>query len=138
MAKKKKKTRSGFEDTIKGLLESLIGVTFWYEPLRIKYQTEAKYTPDFVIYKGKLKKPKKPLTASELKDTILIETKGYFKPEDRRKMKYVKRSNPDLDIRMVFQRDNYLTKSKKKKYSDWAEQHGFIYAVGTIPKDWYS
>lgn len=127
--------RSGFEVTVNNFLKHLKCV-FWHEPCKIPYITEANYIPDFVIYKGKLKKPKKPLTLSDLNDMILVETKGYFKPADRRKMLAVKKSNPKLDIRIVFQRDNYLTKSKKSKYSDWAEKHGFIWAIQEIPKEW--
>jgi len=69
---------------------------------------------------------------------IYIETKGYFDQDDRRKMKHVKRCNPDLDIRIWFQKDGYLTKSKKKRYSDWARDNGYEYHVGEdFPEHWF-
>lgn len=93
---------------------------------RIEYETEqldytiparkAKYTPDFILIGPKGHK-------------IYIETKGYLRPADRTKMLRVKRSNPKLDIRMIFMRDNKI-KGTKMRYSDWAMRHGFPYAIG--------
>ena len=82
--------------------------------------TEALYLPDFIVGKK-----------------IIIETKGHFDKDDRRKMRDVKRCNPQLDIRLVFQKDNKLSKAKRsKKYSQWAEYHGFKWAIGVIPDEW--
>lgn len=67
---------------------------------------------------------------------MLIETKGYLKPSDRRKLKSVLESNPTLDIRIIFQQDNYLTKSKKTRYSDWATKNGFKFSIQSFPKEW--
>jgi len=111
--------RSKFEALVAKLFKKA-KVKFKYEPFAVPYTIEAKYNADFVV------------------GDILIETKGHFTAIDRKKMKAVKDSNPDLDIRMWFMRDNYLTKAKKKKYSDWAKQHGFPYHVGdTFPKEWF-
>jgi hypothetical protein len=145
--------RSGFEATTDKFLKNLKGVIYWYEPVKVPYLIpvkKANYIPDFVLYKGKLKKPKKPLTKEQLKDTILIETKGYFDRNDQEKMLAVKACNPDLDIRIVFQKDQYLNKLtvkqkqlkkekkafEKKRYSDWCIEHGFPFAIGDIPNDW--
>lgn len=111
--------RSGFEGVIQKLLQES-GIKFGYETRKIPYTLSLNYVPDFIAPSG-----------------ALIETKGYFKPEDRRKMLAVKRSNPKLDIRLWFQRDNWLNKNKKSKYSDWAVKHGFPYHVGdTLPEEW--
>lgn len=67
---------------------------------------------------------------------LYIEAKGRFTSSDRTKMKTVKEQHPDLDIRMVFMRDNKLNKRSKTKYSDWCEKHGIKYAIGHIPEDW--
>lgn len=77
--------RSNFEKEIQKQLKGK-NVKSWYEPLKMKYVTTANYIPDFVVYKGKLKRPKKPLTIDELRDNLLIEVKGFFKPSDRIKM----------------------------------------------------
>lgn len=116
--------RSGLEKKVKSYLKNR-KIKFKYEPYSIPYTLEAKYTPDFVLIKR------------DGSGDMLIETKGFFKPSDRRKLLAVKRCNPDLDIRLVFQRDNYLTKAKTSTYSDWARKHGFMYHVGEeIPKAW--
>ncbi len=111
--------RSGFEKTFAEDMKTR-GVRYHYEPTRISYVTEALYLPDFVV--GNM---------------VYLEVKGYFKPSDRKKMREVKKSNPDLDIRLVFQKNNKLTKSPKSMtYGDWADKHGFKWCVGVIPKEW--
>ena len=112
-------------------------VKYDYEPYKISYTTEVKpaycancghkvvlkersYTPDVVLSNG-----------------IIIEIKGKFTGENRTKMLAIRASNPGLDIRMLFQSDNWLTKKKSMRYSDWCERHGFIYHVGEqVPSDW--
>lgn len=79
------------------------------------YTYSGHYTPDFVV-ETKLGKR-------------YIEAKGYFRPEDKRKIVAVKRCNPNLDIRIVFYSFN-------KSYVKWAEKHGFTYAISEIPRDW--
>lgn len=124
MAKRKKKStkRSGFEDNI---WESLGNnqKTVGYETEKISYTVPEKnrnYIPDFILPNG-----------------IYVEAKGRLTLADRQKMVWVKKSNPDLDIRFVFQRkNNYIRKGSKTTYADWAEKNGFPYAEGTIPDEW--
>lgn len=77
------------------------------------------YTPDWFLPNG-----------------IIVESKGKFTPPNRTQMLEVITSHPDKDIRMVFQYDNWLTRGKKTRYSDWCNQHGIKYAVGDIPTEW--
>ncbi len=65
---------------------------------------------------------------------IYIETKGKFDLEGRHKMKEVCWSNKNIKI--VFMRDNYLTKKHKMKYSRWCEIQDIECAVGDIPLHW--
>ena len=90
-------------------------VSFGYECERLTYVLAGSYIPDFVIRcpNGKL----------------YIETKGYLRPEDKRKLIAVKRQHPEIDLRIVFYSEN-------KKYIKWCIKHGFKYAIGSIPKDW--
>jgi hypothetical protein len=83
----------------------------------------AVYTPDFILPNG-----------------VILEAKGYFKPEDRRKMLAVKKQHPHLDIRLVFQQPlNTLTKTSKTTYAMWAEKNGFLWApFHAIPLDWFN
>ena len=70
---------------------------------------------------------------------MIIESKGKFTSIDRTKMLRVIEWNPDQDIRMLFMRDNYLTRKKITRYSSWASKHGVVHAVsskGEVPKDW--
>jgi len=120
---KTKKFRSKFE---KGVFEHAKKHKHQleYEPPTpvIRYVTPAVYVPDFRI-----------------NGNIYVECKGYFSPRDRKKMRLVKRDNPTLDIRFVFQRaNNQLTKSPNSMmYWQWAERHGFIWADKNIPEEWY-
>jgi len=117
------KYQSKFEETIHKVLKRFRSILVSYESERLFYiipERKARYTPDFILEnKTKTKK-------------IYIETKGYLRPTDRTKMVRVKKSNPDADIRCIFQRNNKV-KGTKMKYSDWAEKYGFPYAIG--PKD---
>ena len=65
-----------------------------------------------------------------------IEVKGWYRPEDRAKMKAVKQCNPELDIRMAFGSNNKLNKNTDTRYGDWCDKHGFPWCVGEIPKEW--
>ena len=106
---KKKKTskfRSGLEELVAKLLEGL-GVTYEYESCKVPYTIQHHYHPDFI-----------------LPNHVYLETKGYWSPEDRRKIAAVKRDNPELDLRMVFQSPfNKISKKSKTTYAMWCEKH---------------
>lgn len=118
--------RSGFEEKIAGQLKAF-GVDWSYETSKLKYTVERVYTPDFDIIIGPPNNPK---------NVLYIESKGYFTSADRTKLLRVKEAHPEKDIRLVFQVDNWMTKRKKQRYTDWATKHGFPCAVGKIPDDW--
>ncbi len=124
MRKKKKKTtskfRSGLEEQVAKLLEGL-GVTYEYESCKVPYTIQHHYHPDFI-----------------LPNHVHLETKGYWSPEDRRKIAAVKRDNPELDLRMVFQSPfNKISKQSKTTYAKWCEKHNIPWcAFHTIPLDW--
>ena len=90
---------------------------------KIPYYLVKQYIPDFSI---------------TFKDgrILYIEAKGWLRSEDRTKMIAVKKANPDLDIRLLFQNDNKLNKNSKSRYSDWAAKHGFPFAFKHVPIDW--
>jgi hypothetical protein len=117
--------RSKSEERVADHLNHL-GVPYLYEPRnrKVSYKVErtATYLPDFV------------LTDSG----IILEVKGYFTSADRAKYLRVKASNPDLDMRFVFDRaSNKLSKTSKTTYADWAEKHGFQWCEKVIPPHWY-
>ena len=112
--------RSGLEERVADLLSSL-KVKYEYEPVKVAYQLLCNYTPDFLLPNG-----------------VYLEVKGRLTTEDRRKMLAVKKSNPELDIRFVFQAPyNKLYKGSKSTYAKWAEKYGFQWcAYHSIPIEW--
>ena len=114
------KFRSKLEEKIADLLEGL-GILYEYESEKLSYTIEHNYTPDFV-----------------LPNYTYLEAKGYWAPEDRRKILAVKKSNPDVDIRMVFQSPyNKISKKSKTTYAQWCERHEIPWAhFHDIPLDW--
>ena len=82
------KYRSGLEDKVSLFLETRQNKVR-YEALKIEWEDlrYRTYTPDFVLDNG-----------------IIIETKGFFDAEDRRKHLEIQKQHPELDIRFLFQR----------------------------------
>lgn len=123
-----RKLRSGYEKKVRKCLEEN-KVQYTYESMVIKYvvpETKRSYTPDFILPNG-----------------VIIESKGYpFSSKDRAKMLFVKEQHPELDVRILFERDLKISRKGAKKvtkYSDWAEKNGFKYAIspqGIIPEEW--
>lgn len=116
--------RSGFEKKAASYLDKL-GIEYEYETEKLKYTepaTDRTYTPDFILPNG-----------------IYLECKGAFTAPQRKKMAAVVEQNPDKDIRMLFMRDNHISKSSKTRYSDWCEKRNIPYHVsanGTVPENW--
>jgi len=116
--------KSGLEDDIADQLTAL-GLLVNYEKRKIKWDDHMlrSYTPDF-----------------ELDNGIIIESKGRFLANDRRKHLEVQKQHPELDIRFVFSNSKayYSAKTTKnrKTYGDWCTANGFLYADKLIPKEW--
>ena len=118
--KKPIKFRSGLEEKVADLLEGL-GVSYQYESEKLSYTIEHNYTPDFL-----------------LPNYVYLETKGYWDAADRRKVLAVKRANPDIDLRMVFQSPfNKISKKSKTTYAQWCDKHDIPWtAYHNIPLEW--
>lgn len=114
------KFRSKLEEKIANLLEGL-GVSYEYESTKLSYTIQHHYSPDFI-----------------LPNHTYLEAKGYWAPEDRRKILAVKRDNPDIDIRMVFQAPyNTISKRSKTTYAQWCEKHEIPWThFHDIPLEW--
>lgn len=96
-----------------------------YETIKIPYTVRRYYSPDY------------PCIVTRTGKLIFLEVKGYFRPSDRSKMRKVKQQNPDLDIRLVFAKDNKLNKKSRTTYSQWCEKNGFPYCIGRVPDVWF-
>ena len=114
------KFRSKLEEDIANLLEGL-GVSYEYESSKVSYSIQHHYIPDFV-----------------LPNYTYLEAKGYWSPSDRRKVLAVKKQNPELDLRMVFQSPyNKISKKSKTTYAMWCEKHDIPWtSYHDIPLDW--
>lgn len=136
--------KSGFEKTIGNDLIKK-GIPFAYEAQSFKYTItiprsvcpecgsspstlERTYTPDFFFQDG-----------------LIVEAKGRFTAEERKKHAAMKEQYPDMDLRLLFKSNNWLGKApkrgepigKKKNYVTWCEAHGIQCAVGNvIPEEW--
>lgn len=132
------KLRSGFEDTVAANLKDR-GVDFKYEahsymvevPKRMprgtcdacggkSFTQTQKYTPDFFLDNG-----------------VVVEAKGRLTAANRTKYKAFVEQYPTVKFRLLFQRNNPISKVSKTKYSDWCEANGIEYSVGTtVPDEW--
>jgi hypothetical protein len=99
-----------------------------YETETLNYivpERKSKYTPDFIFTKknGTL---------------MYIETKGRWTATDRKKMKHILQSNPDIDLRIIFQNPNQrISKSSKTTYEAYALKLGIQHvAKKNIPQEW--
>ena len=114
--------RSGLEEKVAEFLTSK-GVKFTFETLKVSYvkpETKHIYTPDFSLDNG-----------------IIIETKGRWMMEDRKKHVLIRKQHPNLDIRILFQNANAkISKGSKTSYADFCEKHGIPYAHREIPVAW--
>lgn len=120
---KKKGFRSGLEEQVANQIKSK-GLKVEYEKSKINYvipESKHTYTPDFVLPNG-----------------IIIESKGRFVLEDRKKHLLIKAQHPHLDIRFIFTNSSAkISKGSKTTYSDWCIKHGYLYADKVIPNDWF-
>lgn len=118
--------KSGFEAKIAEQIDThKLQAKELYEKTVIKYTVPARdsrYTVDWTLPNG-----------------ILIESKGRWTAEDRKKHILVKQQYPDLDLRIVFQSARTkISKGSKTTYADYCDKHGIIWAEKTIPEAWYT
>lgn len=109
-----RKPRNKFETKIYKQLKRR-RIQFRYEAEKFAYVLACHYTPDFII--------------TTKTGKVYIETKGYLRPEHKRTLRAVKKQHPEIDIRILFYSIN-------KRWIKWAERHGFVYAIGEVPKEW--
>lgn len=114
--------RSNLEVQVAKQLQSQ-QVDYDYEEHVIHYAVPeklSKYTPDFVLPNG-----------------IVIEVKGRFVTQDRRKHLLIKAQYPDVDVRFVFSNPHTKVGSKTPvSYGDWCTKNGFKFACEYIPQEW--
>ena len=116
--------RSGFEHKVSDQLKEN-KIKFGYETTVIDYirpQTNHTYTIDFTLPNG-----------------ILVETKGRWVIEDRKKHLLIKKQHPELDIRIVFMSGKTkIRKGSKTTYGMFCDKHDIPWAEKVIPNSWFS
>lgn len=119
--------RSGLEQKAAAQLLAA-GIPVAYETTVIEYEVPtrtAKYTADFRLPNG-----------------VIVETKGRFVTDDRKKHRLIKDQHPNLDIRLLFNNPNArISKLSKTTYAKWCTDHGIKYAKAVsrdapIPIEW--
>jgi hypothetical protein len=94
-----------------------------YEAETLEYISVRRYLPDFI------------LVFSTSGHKRYIETKGYFRPEDRKKIEAIKKTG--VDIRLIFMKDQKIYKKGKITYTMWCDKHSIPWAIGNMPSEWY-
>ena len=117
------KFRSGLEERVATYLESR-GIKVEYEVDKIVYEIPARqgsYCPDFL-----------------LPDGSYLETKGWFKVQDRAKHLNIKKSRPDVHIRFAFQNPHTpIYQGSQTTYASWCDHHNFSWCdAKQIPEHW--
>jgi len=113
--------RSGLEQIIAKQIKQG-NHTVRYETTKIKWVDFSirSYTPDFILDNG-----------------IIVEGKGFWSPDDRRKHAEIKKQHEELDIRFVFENSRRkIRKGSKTTYGDWCIKKGIKFCDKTIPRGW--
>lgn len=105
MRRKNPKRRSHLEDRVEKFLQRN-KIQYTYEEEYLPYTLY--YNPDFITKSG-----------------VILEVKGYLREGDPAKMIAVKKANPHLDIRLIFQKPHQRLPRRKLTHAQWADKHGF-------------
>lgn len=119
--KKRSRKTGRYKSKLESLVAKKLGKRATYETVHLSYYLPKRYTPDFVI-------------VADNDHRIYLEVKGWYRYEDQVKMRAVKASHPELDIRMYFPNDSKVQASKLTN-SQWCEKYGFPYYIGEISHD---
>lgn len=116
--------RSKSEEKIYNLLKEK-NIPCEYEKGKIEYEwSENKtYVPDFFL----------------LKNGIILEVKGRFVLEDRKKHLFIRKQKPELDIRFIFDNPKAkLYKGGKMTNGSWCDKYKFKYSSlrEGVPEEW--
>ena len=92
------------------------------------------------ILEGKMNKFYSEVTL--LNQSFIIESKGAFNSQDRKKHKLIKEQHPELDIRFIFSNSKTkIGKKSKTTYGKWCDLFNFKYhciasTKTPFPQDW--
>lgn len=98
-----------------------------------KVVTERSYTPDFFVYTDTALDRN---TGSGVDKGYFIEAKGYLRADRRSLLRSLRKARPDIDLRLVAQRDYKVGKST---LTGWASKYLKVPVAvwnGKLPEDW--
>lgn len=114
--------RSQLEEKIAAQLDKA-RLPWSYESHKINYVVPASnhvYNPDIILHNG-----------------IVVEAKGLFDVEDRKKHLLIRKQHPEVDIRFVFSsHKTKISAGSKTTVATWCEKNGFLWAEKVIPAAW--
>lgn len=135
----RQKYRSGLEAKVAAYLKKQ-GIRYEYEPHKISFQKQVPNGFCSDCGGDSVRTPHTYLPDFFLPDFgFYIEVKGKFTPDGRNKIRAILECHPDLDLRMLFQRDNWLSKKHHMKYSDWCNRNDILFhisSLGEVPEEW--
>lgn len=113
-ASRRPKKIGKFKSALEHKSSLLLGEEWEYEPFSIEYVMVKKYTPDFV------------------KDNIIVEVKGFFRPGDQAKYLAIKNhlevTEDERELVFAFSNpEKKVRKGAKLTMGAWAERHGIRY-----------
>jgi len=104
--------------------------TWTYKEVHLLEETEVgksyekKYTPDLFFPEA----------------GMIFELKGFLRPDAKKRMEIFAKLYPDVDVRVVFNKDKPIRKGAKLTYTGWAEKNGFQSCVAMtyqeLPLSW--
>lgn len=132
--------RSGYELTVLTDLERR-GIPYEYEPDSLAIWLPVRGTKcGSCGVLGKSDKTAVYTVDVRLSNGRYIELKGKLAVADRTRLKSLIREWGDKfprPLSLMFMRDNFITKTHKTRYSEWARSLGFdVYVGNRIPEEW--
>lgn len=108
-----------------------MGVDWDYETEKLTFTVEHTYVLDFLV---------ETFSGHQLYIEYKGWTPGWADGSDREKLLRIQKLYPDLDIRLVFDSHQFsrspIRPGSKTRNIDWADKHGFKWAVEEIPEEW--
>lgn len=113
------------------------GVDYQYEPRTVRWSERIVGAKCDECGSKRVSKSRRYLPDIILGNGIVLEVKGRFTTRDRKLIMGVRETNPEMDIRMVFDRDNKLSAGATSRYSEWCAKRDIKCCFkGSVPPHW--
>jgi len=127
--------RSKFEGHVANWLHCA-GIEFEYETYKYDYDFPIPHALCTECFSGAVVHPRTYLCDFTFpRRSWVLEAKGRLDADQR--AKFLALRDAGVEVRFVFQRNNWLYRGAKSRYSDWCDQHGFKYSIGKPDERWF-